>query len=874
MLSRMSFHLRHLLLIGAVTFLGWSCGPGEPRAAVLTGDSFELRYDLDGGTFELSDVSGRSVLIGAFAEAAVRRDEGPLDVFRTSDEYERTAREETVADALGEGRRLVIDHVGLDGAPDLVLSFSVYDGEPFMTVELEARNATDQPLRLSRLVPAKVVASEGGALVLGADPRRHRILESGSFFLVDFFVDVVPGDTTPPSEARVIRGLHGDQRGNSVSNWSHAINDLDTGETFVAGALEFEHSSPMLNTSFDAADDPLEADGRTGFTYWSAEMPYLPNGKVLEPGETLDTGPVLVLAGGDPHESLETYADAVAAHLGVELWPDRGADHRIPTGWNSWTGSGGSGGYGQNIDETLMLDNLDVMATELAPFGVEWFQVDDGYQLARGDWDFDPATFPSGSAWLAQRIQERGLHPGIWIAPLQADESSALYAAHSADGWILDTDPLYSSGYPMLDPSHPEVLAWLRDRMRRIRAEGNRWVKTDFMYYALGGTTYYDPTLTREEAYRLAMHAIREGLDEGAVEAGGAPGDTFWLSVSMIGPHAGLADSLRMNLDTMPVWEALNPGGDRRSAQGFKPTVRTIARRYFLQGRVYTFNHDMILFRSHPDMTLPRVTRAESRALASAIALSGSVTKLGERLVEMPPEWLDDYRRLVPVFGRGARPLDLFEREYPERWHLRVVPSEGFRTAGGGVPYDVVALFHWGENQDLTTEPYSDMPDAPRPLEASLADLGLDPTVEYVASEFWSGEVLGIEDGVLRRDVAPHSVEVFAVRPVREYPSYVGGNRHLLQGAVEILSESWDATSATLSIRYEAPAGTATLPFEHRLLFHVPSGFSLLDASVPAADPATLVTSNVPSTVSGEVLELRFSVDTAASATVELRFGP
>ncbi|MDH5493629.1 MAG: alpha-galactosidase, partial [Myxococcales bacterium] len=752
---------------------------------------------------------------------------------------------------------------------DLILRLSVYAGRPFVTISLHARDAGAESLLIERLVPAKIEAASGGALLLGENPRRHRILESGSFFLADFFVDVVPGDVRRPVEATLLQALHGEQRGSSVSNWSHAIKDLDSGETFVAGSLDFELSSPMCNTSFSSASAGAPIEGRTPFSYWSIEMPYLPQGKRIEPGESLRAGPILILPGGPAHPSLETYAEALAQYTGVELWPERGEDHRVPTGWNSWTGSSGAGGYGQAIDEALMLQNLEVMATELAPFGVEWFQIDDGYQLARGDWDFRADTFPSGSRWIAEQIQARGLHPGLWIAPLQVEESSMLYAAHRADGWLLETDPILDGGYPVLDPSHPEVLAWLRDRMRRIRADGNRWVKTDFMYYALGGTRYYEPNLTREEAYGLAMRAIREGLDQGAVEAGGRPGDTFWLSVSMIGPHIGLADSLRMNLDTMPVWESVDPGGDRRAAQGFKPTVRTIARRYFLQGRVFTFNHDMILFRSHPDSSLPRVTRDESRALASAIALSGSVTKLGERLAEMPPEWIEDYRRLVPVFGRGARPMDLFEREFPEIWHLRIVPSEGFRTAGDGAPYDVIALFHWGENRDLTTEPYAAMPDVPRAIEIPLADLGLDPELRYTAREFWSGEILEGVQGTLRRDVPPHSVEVFALRPELAHPSYLGGNRHLLQGAVEISSERWDEASRTLSLRYDAPSGSATLPFEHRLLFRIPPGHALLDASVPSARAGSVLTERV-----GSQLELRFFVDASADALIELHFAP
>ncbi len=860
--------LTGLLLLGAGACSEPGRDPVDERYVSLAGDGFEARFDLERGTFDVSLDDGTVVLERAFAEVEVRGpDGGESAVFRTTSGYVREASSGQEQDELGRAERVEIRFSGLDGAPDLALALAAYDGRPFLTCALNVENNGPGEIVLVRTVPAKVDATRRGGLWLGAHPSTHRILESGSFFLFDFFVDLVPGDVEEGVETVGLEIVHGCREGHSISNWNQAIRDQESGLAFVAGSLDFEHASPMLITSFDP-EDAAPAGGRTPFTRWSAEFPYLPSGKPLGPGESLAAGPVAIFPGTvDAFEGLETYASLVKQFNGIRLWTERGADNRVPTGWNSWSGSGSSGGYGTGIDQQLMIDNLDVMATEFKDFGGEWFQIDDGYEYFYGDWDWREDRFPEGSAWMAGQIEDRGLIPGIWIAIFQVDELSETHARHADDGWFADGIPMFSGDKPILDLTHPEVLQWLTARFRKIRAEGYRWIKTDFGYYALAGRNLYDSTVTREEAFHRGLAAIRAGLDQGALDAGGSPGDTFWLTVGMLGPHLGYTDSLRPNLDTMPAWDSERQDDGRKEAQGFKPTVRIIARRYYLQNKVYIFNHDLIFFRSNLDPSVPRITADESRCLVTAIGLSGGVAKLGERLLEMEPAGINDYRRILPVFGRAARPCDLFEREFPEMWHLRVVPSEGLNTNGAGPAYDVVALFNWGTNVDLTTNPYTAVPDEARTLSLDLADVGLDPQAEYVARDFWSGEVLDSVGGTLTRTVQPHTVQLFALREKKSRPQYIGGNRHLLQGAVEVRSIDWDAGPGSLTLAYDAAPGSEKAPFAHELDFLVPGGWSVESVTVDGASPGTVRTEQ-----DGPVLSLGFEVETRRVVGIELAF--
>ncbi len=843
-------------------------GTGDERYVTLAGSGFEVKFDLEKGRYDVSLDDGTLILENAFAEVETGIP-GELEpvVFRTTDDFVRAGSKEVSSDRLGAAERGEITFSGLQGSPDLVLLLSAYSDGPFFTAAVKAVNNGTEPIVLARLVPAKVEAERRGGLWLGEHPSNHRILEAGSFFLFDFFIDLVPGDVEETGETSLLGYIHGYQKGHSISNCNHAIKDLASGRTFVAGSLDYEYSSPMFNTSF-VADQARTSGERTAFSYWSAEFPYMYNGKPLEPGEQLSAGPIWVLPSTqEPFEGLEAYADAVKAWNGIKLWPERGTDHRVPTGWNSWTGSGSSGGYGTAIDQQLMADNIEAMATEFKDFGGEWFQMDDGYEYNYGDWDWREDRFPDGSEWLSQQIQNQGLIPGVWIAIFQVSENSQTYQDHVDDGWFPDQVPLATGGSPVLDLSHPEVLDWLRDRFRKIRSDGYRWIKTDFGYWALGGTNYYDSKVTREEAFRRGLAAIREGLDQGAVDAGGSPGDTFWLTVAMAGPNLGQVDSLRPNLDTMPTWEKEHEGDGRKEAQGVKPAARIIARRYYQHNRMFIFNHDLIFFRKHADPTVPPLSTDESRCLLTAIGLSGGVAKLGEKIVEMEPDWINDYRRVIPVFGRAARPLDLFEREFCEVWHMRVDPSQGLNTRGGGPAYDVVALFNWGQNFDLTTNPYIEMPDATRALSLDLADAGMDPNKDYVAREFWTGEVIESLRGALARSVAAHTVQVFALREIENHPQFIGDNRHFLQGAIEVIGTGWNQATKTLSVIYDAAPGSAKAPFEHRLSFRVPTGWTLQDAQVDGAAPGTVNTD-----LNGLVLTLTFSMTERKDLEINLVF--
>ncbi|KAF0225481.1 MAG: hypothetical protein FD179_1281 [Erysipelotrichaceae bacterium] len=152
------------------------------------------------------------------------------------------------------------------------------------------------------------------------------------------------------------------------------------------------------------------------------------------------------------------------------------------SGWTSWYN------YYQNISESLIHKNLRNFTKE---DHLDFFQIDDGYQTAVGDWlSVDPSKFPQGMKPIADQIHTQGMKAGIWLAPFVAETKSELFRNHP-DWFIKDYDgkPLSAggnwSGCYALDL---ELLA-VRDHLRAVfDVMLNEWdydmVKLDFLYAA------------------------------------------------------------------------------------------------------------------------------------------------------------------------------------------------------------------------------------------------------------------------------------------------------------------------------------------------------------------------------------------------------
>lgn len=318
---------------------------------------------------------------------------------------------------------------------------------------------------------------------------------------------------------------------------------------------------------------------------------------------------------GPEEKVFETYAQLLGKKLG------RGRAQTAYRVWCSWYS------LYTAIDEHTLQNIFDGLGDE--PFDV--LQVDDGWQMNIGDWQPN-RKFSSGMQALAEKIKTTGRKAGLWLAPLLAATSSNLYRDHR--DWLLHDEQgkLVSAGFNWgeqiyaLDATHPEVLEWLADLMKQVRAWGYEYVKLDFLYAgALPGKRH--APMPREAAYRRGLSKMREALGEQAyMLACGAP----------ILPSLGLCDAMRIGPDVSTKWENYldaellhNPG-----TPGVKNAMRTTLNRLWLKPLLHT-DPDVVFFRSTETSLTP-----EQKMLLQDLA-----QVCGFKATSDPAQWLTETER-------------------------------------------------------------------------------------------------------------------------------------------------------------------------------------------------------------------------------------
>lgn len=729
---------------------GRVCEEALGRRFDIVAKGSRLIYRNDTGRISIYGDDGRWILREGFARISFDPGEGngeEASFLTTASDRGRSCSQKQEGGLFGEADTVHVLVEGVEGEPDLHWFVTGYRTEGFYTFQVRVANPGLEAIPLESTEALAVEAATGGGLYIGRDPARHRILENGAGGAGDFSVKILPGD--------------GDDV--SISGANHLIMDLESASVWTAGSLSFLASSPVMKVS-GAPGAPDPADGRLGFSLFSAEAVYKPSPKIIEPGTTFASETYYVHpAESNPFEALERYAFAVKEKTGLTLWTEKRASYRVPNGWNSLAA------YGDDLDESAILENLEVMALEFGDWGLDWFQVDDGWE---------EALSARGPEWLAGEIRASGLLPGLWMNP---------------------DDPIELEGILNLFNS----------------SGGYKWLKLDAATIPFLANQYGKPGQTVEEAYREGLGIVRDWIGE----------DVFILADGLTGSHIGLVDGSRVNTRTAPVWD--DPEDPTAGELGMKAATRDIARRYYLHNRVWSNNPGAIFL--HPDLDDPeRPSFSETVAFASVIGLSGGIVEIGDRPVELGPSEINTVRKLLPTQGHGARPLDMFERAYPEIWHLKVEKPAGVFDQS----YDILGLFNWGANADLTADSTGggEIPDTMEEKEFALdlRGIGLSYDRPYHAYEFWTGEYLGLVREKLGHTVPAHSARVIALRPVLDdRPQFIGWNRHISMGGAGLIASEWDEEFLTLTVRMKVAEATPTAPFTYRLLFFFPGGLAL-----------------------------------------------
>lgn len=676
---------------------------------------------------------------------------------------------------------------------DMFLKITFFDSEPAFLVELVLVNGGDVDAKVAEVLPLATSTRAGSGLFFMKDTARTRVLEAGLGGVLDLN----------------LRCLFGDEE--SDSNGNVLVTDLDSNQSFLCGVAERPSAMVGISANADESTGLVdEGSGRRSFGDWKICKSVMPF-KLVRPGGVFSSNKIFfdLDPAKSPHEMLEAYAARLARRLGIVdcQWP---RERAVPHGWNSWgnpTKTDPKDDKGHNavvyvhdITEQRVLANFDLAYKKLARYGLEYFQIDDGHQPDVGDWVADPEKFPNGLKPVFDAIHARGIKTGMWIRPFEVSIGSELYKKHP--DWALqfeDSFPMKSKSILPLDLSRADVHQWLRDTFTMIsRYYGVEWVKTDFTYNAIGGKGQQNPYMTSIEAFQEGFKTIRDALGP----------STFIVGIG--GPcllHYGLVNAERITLDMNAAWG--KDGPLMPIEQGIKPNARVISRRYYLHNRVWFTHACAIQFRAP-------LSRNEILVQATIIALSGSVFKVAETWLNLKDEDFAILSKMLPIYrpaGRGMRPVDLMAKEYPEVWDLLI------DDCGNGLgSYHVVGLFNFGENFDLGKP----LPEAKREVHVDFKDMGLDPSKEYVAFEFWTGTFKGKCKGSFTTQLDPRSVAAIAFREATGVPQFLSSNRHVTQGWADVISCAWDGTGGKLAVSLKG------IPdHEHSIDIHVPPPYKV-----------------------------------------------
>jgi len=659
-------------------------------------------------------------------------------------------------------RRLLFS--GAPALPDLETEIRSTPGKAVLFVQTRVENRTGRTFDLSGFEPVSVIASAGGRAFVGPHPDDDVLLISGhSSWTFSGALDLRPGPVgqgpfgmsipdvqmIPLSNylfdlASAIRYvLMGLARTGGISSWYGVVKDPGSGSSLLAGACSAERWKTTVIVEYDPAVSRPGASNRRPLTELRVVCGASGDHVPLAPGEAAESETICLAAGTDPLVLLDDYALEVQNRTGGA--PARPTTDAMRLGWSSWSA------FFSSISEEEVLDQARLMAENLAPYGYRLVQIDDGYQVAVGDWRPNE-MFPSGFEALTDEIHRMGLKAGLWLAPFFVEADLPLVGEQP--DWFLDDnngkpiiyDP-HGKNWRPLDLTRPEACQFVRSFMTDLSEAGFDFFKIDFLFGGAYEGRHHDPSVTGLEAYRRGIEIVRGAVGpETALLAVAGP----WLA------SAGGVDAYRQSFDVVfedgwPSWPY------------FEAAARGSSARYFSHGRLFDSDPDHLIVR-------PPLSIQEARAVASYVALTGGLWLVSEDLSSLGPDRMAllQHPEVLNIIreGRCAVPIDLFEEPSLQMILTPMVVdiAEWFGLpiyTGGRTPrlwslerHDgsiVLGAFNWDDSGTST--------------EIRLDRLGLDPSATYQVRELWKGTVEDVSGRITLAQPA-HSVDLLVIRAV------------------------------------------------------------------------------------------------------------
>ncbi|ASU34227.1 glycoside hydrolase family 36 protein [Mucilaginibacter xinganensis] len=465
-------------------------------------------------------------------------------------------------------------------------------------------------------------------------------------------------------------------------------------------------------------------------------------------------------------------------------------------GWCSWFA------YFDKITEADIKETADVISEKLKPFGLEYLQMDDGYQTVPiglpHTWLKPNQKFPAGLKSLAAYIKSKGLIPGIWTNVAFADsadayKNKALFVKDekgqpALGNWV---------GYVM-DGSNPQTIAQLispvyqglnddgfdyfkLDALRHLKYEGYNSFKNYFT----------EKNADRNDAYRNVVREVREKAGKGK----------FLLACWGIRPElVGLVDGCRIGNDG-----------------------------YSYAGLAQFNSYNNIIWRNDPDHIV--LSQKEAYRSCAATSLTGSLFMLTDKpgIYKNSP-FIEAARRSIPVLY--TQPGQVYDVD-PSRSAL-ISQADVEMSGSGPRPFDASSTTTTGLFELELNKPFENWIVLGRVDERDkilpFKDLGLDDKKEYLVFEFWTKHF----EGTFKTQFTPGTIDtvfncqVFCFREKQDHPQIMATNRHISCGGLELTNVQWKNNSLS-------GISQAVLNDDYVIYIHENSGFNFGDVTLKNA---------------------------------------
>jgi len=492
---------------------------------------------------------------------------------------------------------------------------------------------------------------------------------------------------------------------------------------------------------------------------------------------------------------------------------DRRRCPKAPTGWMSWNVYFDKAGSLENLAEArvaakyLKPFGLDIWSIESWQDNSEWLPVSSFHHHENRCF---AKQFPEGMKHLADEIRKIGFRPGIWMS-LYGEGDDAFYRAHKGL-YIHDKDgrPINNwAGKYMLDTTNPEALALMTKLARQAREE---W---GYEFFKFDGMANTPRKFERPDIRACAKNPGDVKWFENSVRAlrAGIGPDALFLACmgDFTGTEVQFVDASRLGSDVVGCYgtaeNCIYPGAEPRAVAQMPVKWQNV-----LHQAECTFTQvfvNNLMFYTDPDTLLVNYSleQNEAEVMATVIALPGQLMFMGDRLAQLRADRMKILQQVLPV--ADVHPQNLYPYAASVMipvWNLTV--TRPFET------WHVVALFNF-EN-------------GPKAFDVPVGSLGLDPAKTYVGYEFWRQQDFGEIAGSVKAEVPMRTVRLLSVREKLDRPQFVGDDRHVTMGSVELNDVAWNAAAKTLAVDVRA-VGTFPLAFAVR----VPEGYAFRDATAP-----------------------------------------